>query len=155
MDSAHELYVDGFVNYISNIKDKRDRYILTEFMAKFFKVAENQLRNEIVEEYKQKFEKQIEKNKLKVRDGEYSVKLELTVNINLEEPYKKDQALLNEQMQNLTFAEQDCFEWKLTLNESKYKKVKELGKLEDINYGILDMVVEKFGTPKLEIKKVF
>jgi hypothetical protein len=155
MNTEHEFHVDSFVGYIENIKDKRDRYILVEFMAKFFKAAELRMRNEIVDEYKQKFEKQIENNKLKVRDGAYSVKLELTVNINLEEPYKKDQALLNEQMQNLTFAEQDCFEWKLTLNESKYKKVKELGKLEDINYCILDMVVEKFGTPKLEIKKAF
>lgn len=154
MNTEHEFHVDSFVGYIENIKDKRDKHILVEFMLKFFKAAELRLRNEIVDEFKKKYADKIENNKLKIRENGYEVVIELVTNINLEEAYKKDKDLLNEHVQELTLDEQNCFEWKLTMNDSRYKQLKKLAAEEEKQYDLFDMVVETPGTPRLTIKRV-
>lgn len=154
MNREHEFQVDSFVNYINRIKDQKEKHSLIEFMAKFFKAAELALRNEIAAECKKKYADKIANNRLKVRDGGYDVNIEFTININLEDAYKKDQDLLNEKVQTLTVDEQNCFEWKLVMNDSRYKQVKKFAEAEELKLGILDMVVETPGTPKLVMKKV-
>ncbi len=153
INTEHEFHVDSFVNYLSAIKDKRERYIVMEFMLKFFKAAELQLRKELVEEYSKKYVEKIENGKLKVREQGFEVLVELKTNINLEDQYKKDYDLLNEQIHDLTEEERACFEWKLALNDSKFKKLKKSAKESEKHYDLMDMVVESPATPGLTVKR--
>lgn len=153
INNEHEFHVDSFVNYISSIKDNREKYILTEFMMRFFKSAENQLRKELVDEYTKKYAHKIENGKLKIRETGYDIAIELKTNINLEEEFKKDKDHLNERIHELEKEEQECFEWKLTLNDSKFKKLKKHAKENELQYDLFDMVVETPGTPTMTLKR--
>lgn len=81
--------------------------------------------------------------KIKIKVGDYEIRLTKTVNLSV------DQELIADEIETLEEYEEELFKLKYDISESKFRKFKE--KYGESDSVVFSIVTEKPGTPKLEI----
>lgn len=131
------------------IANKYDRYRFVKNLLDLAKETEMDLRLEIAEDARKYGQVNAKNNaKFDAAIAGNKVKIELKTNYGFEK--EDDKTPLN--YDDMTKEERDCFEQKWTLNESKYKKLKE--KYPNENLDIYKTVTEKPGAPVIEVTRL-